>query len=124
MYAVRLWHDDIRPAPEGWVWVRTNEAAQEILADPDIEVSEISLDFDLGLDHFSEDEIAADPDLMFARGEAVETGLDLVRWMCETENVPATVKVHSWNPDGARAMSQLLNDHGHTCLLAPFTVNA
>jgi hypothetical protein len=119
---IRLWHDDIRPAPEGWIWVRTNEAAREILADPEVEVVEISLDHDLGLDHFSEEEIEADPELIFARGEATETGLDLVRWMCETGNVPETIKVHSWNIEGARAMSQWFNDHGHTCLLAPFVV--
>jgi len=119
---VRLWHDDIRPAPEGWVWVRTNAAAREILSDEEIVVAEISMDHDLGLDHFSEEQIAADPELLFGRGEAVETGLDLVRWMCETGHVPATIKIHSWNLDGARAMSQLFNDHGHTCFLAPYAV--
>lgn len=121
---LRVWHDDIRPAPEGWVWVRTNEAARQILSDPAIMVAEISLDHDLGLDYFTEEEIADNPELTNARGDAGETGLDLARWMCETGHVPATVKIHSWNPDGARAMSRLFNENGHTCFLAPFMVNA
>ncbi len=119
---VRLWHDDIRPAPAGWVWVRTNDAARKALSD--LDVAEISMDHDLGLDHFTEEQIDADPDLILARGEAVETGLDLVRWMCETSHVPPTIKIHSWNPDGALAMSRVFRDHGHVCFLAPFVVGA
>lgn len=116
-----VWHDDIRPAPDGrWAWVRTNAEAIRLLSER--KVDGISLDHDLGLDHFTEEQIAADPELLFGRGQAVETGYDLVVWMIENDKVPPKVAIHSWNPDGARRMAQALNDAGHDCLIAPFVV--
>jgi hypothetical protein len=45
---MRVWLDDRRPPPDGeWAWVKTPEEAIELLATG--EVSEISLDHDLGL---------------------------------------------------------------------------
>lgn len=45
---IRLWHDDVRPPPRGWVWVRTNDDARAILQTG--RVIEASLDHDLGYD--------------------------------------------------------------------------
>jgi hypothetical protein len=117
---MKVWHDDIRPAPEGWTWARTNTDAIRLLVEN--EVSEISLDHDLGLHHFTEDEIEADPDLLFGRGQAEETGYDLVNGMCENGYVPPKVTIHSWNPDGARAMAARLNYFGHDCTISPYVV--
>jgi NAD+-processing family protein with receiver domain len=117
---VRLWHDDIRPAPDGWVWARTNGAAQEILLRD--HVGEISLDHDLGLHHFSEAEIAANQELLFGRGSASETGYDLVNWMIEHRCVPPRVTIHSWNPPGALAMAARLNRAGFDCAVVPFVL--
>ena len=115
---MKVWHDDIRPAPKGWEWARTNSRAMELLAKHDVE--EISLDHDLGLHTFTEEQIRDQPDLMFGRGQAEETGYDLVRWMCDTGNVPRYITVHSWNPDGARRMADHLRDAGHECQVRPF----
>ena len=117
---MKIWHDDIRPAPKGWEWARTNSRAMELLAKHEVE--EISLDHDLGLHTFTEQDIRDHPDLVFGRGQADETGYDLVRWMCDTGNVPRRVTVHSWNPDGARRMADLLNDAGHECKVSPYEV--
>jgi hypothetical protein len=46
--AVKVWLDDRREAPEGWVRVRTPEEATELLRGGAVE--ELSLDHDLGLD--------------------------------------------------------------------------
>jgi hypothetical protein len=45
---VRVWLDDRREAPEGWVRVRTPEEAIELLRRGGVD--ELSLDHDLGLD--------------------------------------------------------------------------
>jgi hypothetical protein len=45
---VKVWLDDEREAPEGWVHVRTPEEAIELLRAGEVE--ELSLDHDLGLD--------------------------------------------------------------------------
>ncbi len=46
---VRLWLDDVRPAPEGWVHACTAQAAISILNVGN--VTEISFDHDLGPDN-------------------------------------------------------------------------
>jgi hypothetical protein len=142
---VKLWHDDVRPPPSGWEWARTNESAKGYLRSGYI--TEISLDHDLGYDGpppgecencdgsgavgdlaHGEDCPECDGDgfiggdVLYIAGTADETGYDLVRWMCETGNVPAKVTVHSWNPDGAKRMAALLRDHGHACDVVPYTL--
>lgn len=47
---MRLWLDDVRPAPDGWVWVKTARDAIALLAA--VGVAEISLDHDLGNEVF------------------------------------------------------------------------
>lgn len=113
---VKLWHDDIRSSPDGWEWARTNEAAQAILIDGDVD--EISLDHDLGLDHLDPH---ADPEAIYFAGRSPRgTGLDLVWWMVENKLVPAKVTIHSWNPDGAQTMARVLNGAGYDCVVSPF----
>jgi hypothetical protein len=117
---MKLWHDDIRPAPEGWVWARTNEAAKLYLQTG--EVVEISMDHDMGLDGFSEEEIDANPELLFGMGQSPHTGLDLVHWMVDREIVPAKITIHSWNPEGARAMAARFNYFGYDVVVSPYKV--
>lgn len=128
---MRLWHDDIRPAPEGWVWARTNDQAKNILLAAKIlrtvVITECSLDHDLGLHDFTEAEIEADPEILFMAGESSETGLDLANWMAETGNLPPKIRIHSWNPDGAKRMAAALADtnpdllnHGVEITIQPF----
>lgn len=116
---VQLWHDDVRPAPEGWVWARTNTEAKQILSTKN--VVEISLDHDLG---FHEVVMPDDPDelaeVLFLKGRGSETGLDLVEWMVQNERVPEKVTIHSWNPPGAQAMAARLNRFGHSVTVSPF----
>lgn len=45
---LKVYLDDVRPCPDGWVLVTTPEAAIELLGKGTVE--EISLDYDLGLD--------------------------------------------------------------------------
>jgi hypothetical protein len=60
---VRVWLDDRRPAPRGWRRCYTPDQMIELLQTG--EVTEISLDHDLGL----------------TEGEREETGYDVLLWM-------------------------------------------
>lgn len=83
---MKVWVDDLRPAPQGWVWVTTSAAAIELLSQGgDIEV--MSLDHDLG-------------------GE--ETTRPIVLWMCEHQVWPAEVVVHSANPVGVEWLTGMI----------------
>lgn len=114
---MKLWHDDIRrPPDETWKWARTNEAAITALATGEVE--EISLDHDLGLHGEDPDAPAAE----LGRGQAEQTGYDLVKWMCEHGKLPAKITIHSWNPPGAERMAAALRDAGCAPLVAPYVM--
>ena len=105
--SVRLWHDDVRPAPPGWLWARTNDQAKDALRTGN--VVECSLDHDLGLHDV---EIPEDTesllDIITMRGRGGETGYDLVNWMIVEDIFPPIITIHSWNPEGAMAMANRL----------------
>lgn len=117
----KLWLDDVRPPPEGWVWAKTNDEAKQLLLDE--EVTHCSLDHDLGM-HIAQDVNDWDEiiELAYAQQdeEEAETGYDLVSWMIENERVPEHITIHSWNPDGAHRMAMRFVDAGYECTLAPF----
>lgn len=81
---MKLWVDDIRPAPdETWTVAHNYDAAIFWLAQRGIKL--VSLDHDLGEDR---------------------TGYDIVcaieRWMIEGDYKPPAIDVHSANPVGRR----------------------
>ena len=82
-----LWLDDLRPAPEGWVWCKSvAEALRAFQGGPT--VSWASLDHDLG-------------DFAHLGGD----GTALVDWMAETDTWPTNgLRVHSANPVGKQTM--------------------
>lgn len=45
---MKIWLDDLRPAPEGWLWVKDAESAVLALDEYGEDVAIISLDHDLG----------------------------------------------------------------------------
>lgn len=80
---MRLWIDDVRPAPEGWIWVKTSkEAINFIQHNP---VTEISFDHDLG-----EEDTAYDVALYLEEG-AILNFTKKVIW-----------HIHSANPIGRK----------------------
>src|SRR5687767_10496793 len=86
--SVKLWLDDERPAPPGWVRANTATEALRLLAEGDVE--EVSLDHDLGIE---------------------ETGYDVVLWIEEkvfTDPTysPPRMRVHSANISARKKMEQ------------------
>lgn len=91
---MKIWLDDVRPAPEGWEWIKLAEEAVEILGEGRVE--DISLDHDLGDDY--------DPDY-----QIYNTGYDVAKWIEQRtahdyNYFPPRIFVHSDNPVGRANM--------------------
>lgn len=89
---MKLWVDDLRPAPEGWSLAKNIDEAKDALEGG--EVDETSLDHDLGEGHGRE-------------------GYDFVLWMAEYGVWPEnSLTVHSANPPGAEKMCAIVERYG------------
>ena len=83
---MKIWLDDIRPAPCGYIHVRNLKALRALIdstSDPVVIIEVMSLDHDLGQD---------EPD-----------GYEIIKWFAENHlnRWPVSVLVHSANPPGA-----------------------
>lgn len=88
---MRLWIDDLRPAPEGWVWTKSSQWAITILqasADGGSVIDEISFDHDLGGD---------------------DTTRPVALWLAEHDAWPPVVRVHSMNNVGREWLEGIVN---------------
>jgi hypothetical protein len=88
---VKVWLDDVREEPEGWV--RTTTVKETIKALELFDVQELSLDHDLG--------------------ELEEPGIRVLDWLEERLLVqeilpPPVIHVHSQNPTGAKVMRKIV----------------
>lgn len=91
-----LWIDDIRVAPDGWLWAKTSQEAIAAI-DANETFDMISFDHDLGGD---------------------DTSRAVVLWLCEHENKwPASAMVHSRNPVGAEWLNGMIDRYGIDCRL-------
>ena len=112
---MKVWLDDLRVAPQGWVWAKTVSEAQNLLQNGNVE--EMSLDHDLGAypcdrHCWAENGLLCDRDCGCACHRKYPDGSDLVRWMIQENLWPQkTVAVHSSNPVGRRTMLDLLRSH-------------
>ena len=91
--SVKVWLDDRRAAPEGWVHARTPEEAIDLLRAGGVEA--LSLDHDLGLD----------------LGERERTGYDVLLWLeaavaAGRVRPPAVLRIHSGNVGAVTRMEQ------------------
>lgn len=84
---MKLWLDDVRPAPEGWTWVKTAWDAIALLEKGGVEA--VSLDHDLGDPENGTGQFVAN----WIEAEAYHRRLGPIGW-----------RVHSANPIGAERM--------------------
>ena len=89
---MKLWVDDLRPAPEGWQWARSVNEAKELLLDAENRGILLEL---LDLDHDA--------------GDYAGQGGDYIRlldWLEETgRRYP--LRIHSFNPVGRENMLRI-----------------
>ena len=96
---MRLWLDDVRPAPEGYVWIKSvNEAKADIEYLEDLNesfhIEVIDIDHDAG-------------DYAFDGGDYIK----LLDWLEETHrNYP--IRIHSMNVVGVANMRRIIERNG------------
>lgn len=113
---MRLWLDDCRPAPEGYVWIKSvNEAKNAIaganakfadmcrnglMPDTSLLIDLISLDHDAG-------EYASDG------GDYIRL-LDWLEWLYDGKGTYTKFHIHSMNPVGVANMRAIIQRNGWT----------
>lgn len=103
---VNLWLDDVRPAPEGWVWCKNIIDAKALMKSEIVD--KMSLDHDMGTCQACEDYYQLNSAL-WQKCEHTGTGYDFVMWMVEYNSWPRSVPtVHSANPSGREAMEKAI----------------
>ncbi len=99
---IKLWVDDIRVAPQGWILARTITEAIRMLAL--LRVDEISLDHDIA--YFDERGSWSGKN----SAENFTSVAWFIRFLPEGSR-PHTVWLHTSNPDGANTLQNILKDH-------------
>lgn len=104
---MKLWLDDVRLPPEGWVWCKTAVEAIEVLATGEVE--EASLDHDLGCCEACTQCTGLHGYSNGCIHNCHWTGYTVVKWMAENNVWPETIWVHSANPVGAANMQAVID---------------
>ena len=95
---MKLWVDDVRPAPEGYYWCKSVSQAMRVIVDPHIQhchkIELIDIDHDAG-------------DYASHGGDYIK----LLDWLEETgRNYP--IRIHSMNPVGVANMRCIIKRNG------------
>jgi hypothetical protein len=117
MIIIRLWLDDVRPAPEGYYWVERVEDAIYEIKRYENECDSAYEAYVLGnwdmkrvmehLDVFTLTEISCDNDL----GEGEAEGYKLLDWL-EFTNRNYPIHIHSANPVAVQRMRSVIERNG------------
>ena len=95
---LKIWVDDVRPAPKGYVWLKSVNEVKKYLADPHIlgnyEISLIDLDHDAG--------------------DYAKDGGDYIRILDYLELVGynGSLRIHSMNAVGKMNMRNIIQKNG------------
>jgi hypothetical protein len=103
----KLWLDDTRPAPEGWVHAKTVPEAIEVLRAGPVECA--SLDHDLG--HCGYLPVELLPEGATEAPYRELTGMILCEWMAATNIWPKYVLLHTANSKARGDMAIFLSAH-------------
>ena len=106
---MKIWVDDIRPAPEGYYWLNTvNQVKNRIMFYEDVNKS---------LEEqyiYLQDTIIELIDLDHDAGEYADSGgdyIEILNWLEETgRNYP--IRIHSANPVGVENMRRIIKRNG------------
>lgn len=103
---MKLWIDDVRPAPDGYQWIKSVNEAKEI-----IEIREIVVEIS-GDNYYAIELIDIDHDA----GDYAKDGGDYIKlldWLEETgRNYP--IRIHSMNVVGRENMRVIIRHNGWT----------
>ena len=95
---LKIWVDDVRPAPEGYIWLKSVNEVKKYLANPHIlcnyEIKLIDLDHDAG--------------------DYAKDGGDYIKILDYLEMVGynGNLRIHSMNPVGVQNMRNIIQKNG------------
>lgn len=111
---MKLWIDDVRPAPEGYIWIKRVNEAKEVIVnnnaqqvkraksgldpDPELYIDIISLDHDAG-------------DYAYDGGDYIEL-LNWLEWLHDGRGTYTKFHLHSMNPVGVANMRAIIEHNG------------
>ena len=96
---MKLWIDDVRPSPEGYVWCKSVGQTKQVIRANELRHETIEI---LDLDHDA-------GDYAFDGGDYIK----LLDWLEETgRNYP--IRIHSMNPVGRENMRAIIQRNGWT----------
>lgn len=125
---MKLFLDDVRPAPAGWVLARSVDEAIQHVKDYYIfpwTPLEVSLDFDLGMTgahcetcndrgwgrlHDHPDYCPDCSHEILTIDESAPTGIMLLYWFLENDLIPDKIYLHTANPVGLSSMQWAVRD--------------
>lgn len=106
---MKIWVDDVRPAPEGYVWRRSVEEAKLMIEYCELCVNDTN---PLVVETYTIELIDIDHDA----GDYANDGGDYIKlldWLEETgRNYP--IRIHSMNPVGVANMRRIIERNGWT----------
>lgn len=94
---MKLWVDDIRPAPEGWYQARSVNVAKEMIIANWENIEMLSIDYDSGdYNKFGGDYIN------------ILKWLEEAEYQCNRKIVTFLIHIHSMNPVGVQNMRNII----------------
>ena len=116
---VKLWIDDVRPAPEGYIWIKSVNGAKKVFIDYEMYCngSLDELDFDwLDFLTYNDPNTIELIDIDHDAGDYTSNGGDYIKlldWLEETgRNYP--IRIHSQNVVGRMNMEAICRRNGWT----------
>lgn len=106
---LKLWLDDLRPAPEGYVWVKSVNDAKTFILDQEREFAYL---FRRGV--YKADYLISLIDIDHDAGDFANDGGDYIKlldWLEET-NRDYPIRIHSMNPVGVANMRRIIERNG------------
>ena len=107
---MKIWVDDIRPAPKGYIWCRSVNEAKYI-------ITRFMSFFNEAIYHIEEAETLPDIELIdldHDLGEYATDGGDAIKLLDWLEQIKwkFTFKIHSMNPVGVENMRRIIQKNG------------
>ena len=111
---MKIWVDDVRPAPEGYVWCKSVNEAKNTITNANAKIAKafkegVPLDDSLYIELI---------DLDHDAGQFVEDGGDYIRlldwleWLYDGKGTYTKFKIHSMNPVGRENMRRIIEKNG------------
>lgn len=113
---MNLWIDDVRPAPEGYVWCKSVNEAKNIITLNNSKFADacrkgFELDHSLHIDIIDLDHDAGD--FVNDGGDYIQL-LNWLEWLYDGKGTYTKFRIHSMNPVGAENMRRIIERNGWT----------